>query len=73
MDITKTVARLRLVYHLNAIDFCNVANQLHLLSDEKAELKNKNHFKECLDCYNRLGYKLPEVLKNFMNESKGES
>ena len=69
MDITKAVAKLRLGYHLNMIDLCNVANQLHLLSDEKADLANKNHFKECLDCYDRLGYKLPKVFKDFKNES----
>ena len=39
MDITKKVAELRLGYHLNMIDFCNVANQLHLLSDEKSRSK----------------------------------
>lgn len=68
MDITKTVAKLRLGYHLNMIDFCNVANQLHLLSDEKADLKNKNHLKVCLDCYERLGCNLPKEFKDFKNE-----
>ena len=68
MDITKTVAKLRLEYHLNMIDFCNVANQLHLLSDEKADLKIKNHLKECLDCYERLGYNLPKEFRDFKNE-----
>ncbi len=65
MDITKVVAKLRLSYHLNMIDFCNVANQLHLLSDKKADVKNKNHLKECIDCYVRLGYKIPENFKDF--------
>ena len=68
MDIIKAVAKLRLVYHLNMLDFCNVANQLHLLSDEKADLKNKHHFKECLDCYDRLGYELPKIFIDFMND-----
>ena len=68
MDITKKVAELRLGYHLNMIDFCNVANQLHLLNDEKADRKNKNHLKECLDCYERLGYNLPKEFKDFKNE-----
>ena len=68
MDVTKAVAKLRLVYHLNMIDFCNVANQLHLLSDEKADLANKNHCKQCFDCYNRLGYKLPKEVMDFVNE-----
>lgn len=68
MDITKVVAKLRLSYHLNMIDFCNVANQLHLLSDEKTELKNKNHLKECVDCYGRLGYNLPKCFRDFAKE-----
>ena len=68
MDITKVVAKLRLSYHLNMIDFCNIANQLHLLSDEKAELKNKNHLKKCVDCYGRLGYNLPKSFRDFAKE-----
>lgn len=68
MDITKVVAKLRLSYHLNMIDFCNVANQLHLLSDEKTELKNKNYLKECVDCYGRLGYNLPKSFRDFAKE-----
>ena len=68
MDVTKIVAKMRLVYHSNAIDFVNVANQLHLLKDEKANLKNKNHLKECLDCYDRLGYKLPKEFIQFKND-----
>lgn len=68
MNIVKTVAKLRLGYHLNMIDICNVANQLHLLSDEKADLKNKNHLKECFDCYERLGVKLPKEIIDFKNE-----
>ena len=68
MDITKMVAKLRLGYYLNMIDFCNVANQLHLLSNEKADLKNKNNLKGCLDCYERLGYNLPKEFKDFKNE-----
>lgn len=67
MDITKVVAKLRLNYHLNMIDICNVANQLHLLSDKKAELKNKNHLKACFDCYERLGIKLPKEFIDFKN------
>lgn len=68
MDITKKVAELRLNFNLNMIDICNVANQLHLLSDEKTNLKNKNHLKACLDCYERLGYNLPQAFVDFKNE-----
>lgn len=68
MDITKAVAKIRLGYHLNMIDVCNVANQLHLMSDEKADLANKNHLKNCFDCYHRLGVKLPKEVIDFMRE-----
>ena len=68
MDIPKAVAKLRLSYHLNMIDFYNVANQLHLVGDDEADLKNKNHLKKCFDCYERLGYDLPKEVKDFKNE-----
>ena len=67
MNIVKTVAKLRLSYHLNMIDICNVANQLHLMSDTKADNSNKRHLKECIDCYERLGYKLPDEFIEFKN------
>ena len=56
MDITKTVAKMRLHYHLNMLDVCNVANQLGILKDDKAVLLMKNHTMQSLDCYERLGY-----------------
>lgn len=62
-DITKKVAKIRLWYHLNALDVCNILNQLKILDDEKAELKAKNHVMESLDCYERLGYDLSELKK----------
>lgn len=68
MDVTKAVAKLRLSYHLNMIDFCNVANQLNLMSDAKADQANKTHLKKCIDCYVRLGYKLPKEFTDFANE-----
>lgn len=70
MDITKKVAKLRLGYHLNMINVCNVANQLHLMSDEKADRRNINHAKECFDCYERLGYKLPKEIVDFKNDRR---
>ena len=38
------------------LDVCNVANQLGILKDDKAELLMKNHTMQSLDCYERLGY-----------------
>lgn len=69
MDITKKVAELRLGYHLNMIDVYNVMYQLHLISGVKADQRNKAHLKECLDCYERLGYNFPKEIKDFKEES----
>ena len=43
MNMSDKIARLRLHYHATACDLNNVLNQLHILSDEKAEQKNCNH------------------------------
>lgn len=56
MDICKKVAKMRLYYHMNMLDVNNVLNQLKLRSDNKAEECAKNHFMNCVDCLNRLGY-----------------
>ena len=42
-SLPETVAIARFKYHANMLDIVNVANQLHILSDEKAEQMNKNH------------------------------
>jgi hypothetical protein len=65
MDIAKIVARIRLVYHSNMLSVVNAANQMHLLSDDNADMKNINHLKECFDCLERLDYKLPKECKDF--------
>lgn len=69
MSITKKVARFRLWYHLNMIDIYNIRYQLHLISGDKADVLNKKHLKQCFDCYERLGYKLPDIVKQFKEES----
>ena len=43
MDIAERVALARFWYHANMTSVVNVANQLHILSDERAEEMNKNH------------------------------
>lgn len=43
MDICRLVAKVRFNYHANACSVVNVLNQLGLMSDEKAEARNKNH------------------------------
>lgn len=60
-DITKTVAKLRFIYHTNMLDVCNIANQLGLLSDEKAEYKMKNHTMQSFECLERLGYNISKI------------
>ena len=56
MNITKRIAKIRFNYHMNMIDFCNAANKLHLLSDEKTDQNNMKHFNKCLVCCEKLGY-----------------
>ena len=43
MDIAERIAVMRFWYHANMTSIVNVANQLHILSDNKAEEMNKNH------------------------------
>ncbi|HOA80596.1 MAG TPA: hypothetical protein PKK61_05980 [Defluviitaleaceae bacterium] len=64
MDITKVVAKMRFKYHTNMLDVCNVANQIGLLKDKKAEEKMKNHTMQSLDCLERLGYDV----KGYINQ-----
>lgn len=42
-SLPERIAIMRFKWHANMIDIVNVANQLHLLSDDKAERFNRNH------------------------------
>ena len=55
-DKTKTVAKWRFNYHINMLDICNVANQIGLLNNEKAEIIMKHHCMQTFDCLERLGF-----------------
>lgn len=55
MNISKRVAIIRFKYHANMLDLCNAANQLKLLSNERAERACKHHTMEALECAGRLG------------------
>lgn len=56
MDITKRVAKMRLNHHANMVSLNNVLNQLHIISDETAEQRNKDHVMIILtDIAPRLG------------------
>ena len=68
MSISSIVANIRLKYHLNMIELVNSANQLHLISDDKADNANKLHFKNCIDCYDRMGYILPKEFMDFARD-----
>lgn len=68
MDITKAAAKIRLVYYLNMLDVVNVAYQIKLINGDKADMLNKSHLKECIDCYERLGVKFPKAFIDFKNE-----
>ena len=46
---------MRLNYHANMLDVCNVLNQLGILKDEKAEEVMKNHVIKCFDAMEHMG------------------
>jgi hypothetical protein len=50
------------------LDVVNVADQLKLIGNDRADMLNKNHLKECIDCYERLGVKFPKAFIDFKNE-----
>ena len=68
MDITKSVAKMRsgsisaestlLGFHMNMCDVYNVANQLKIISDEKADTLQRRNLVDIFDCMERLGYKI---------------
>lgn len=71
MNLPKIIAKARLNYYLNLLDVCNCMYQLKMISDEKADEWNKKNLFEIVDCYTRLGVKLPKECVNFYNERKG--
>lgn len=63
MDLAKKVAMMRFKFHANMTSIVNAANQLHILTDDKANEMNKHHVMECLDALERLGYDLSNLKK----------
>ncbi len=64
MNIPKIVAKMRFCYHANLLDVNNVLNQLHLLSDEKAERNNKKHTMTIvMDILPQLGYDISKLFE----------
>lgn len=65
MDITKRVATMRLNFHANTVSLNNVLNQFHIISNETAEKRNKNHVMTILtDIMPRLGKDVDGFFKN---------
>ena len=69
MDITKSVAKIRLGFHMNMCDVYNVANQLKIISDDKADTLQQRNFVDICDCLRRLGYK---NVPNMKKREKGQ-
>ena len=64
MDITKSVAKMRFGFHMNMCDVYNVANQLKIISDEKADTLQQRNLVDICDCLEILGYKnVPKMKK----------
>ena len=55
MSMVTRVAKMRLIFHTNMLDVCNVANQLGILKDDKAEEIMKNHTMKCFDAMEHMG------------------
>lgn len=49
MGLSTTVAKMRLVYHAEAIEINNVLNQLHIRNDDVAEECAKKHTMEIVN------------------------
>lgn len=65
LDIATRVAKMRLNYHANAVSLNNALNQLHIISDDTAEQRNRNHVMIILtDITPRLGKDVEKVFKN---------
>ena len=69
MSIVTKVAKMRLFFHANMLDICNVANQLGILKDDKAEEVMKGHTMKCFDAMEHMGLNV----KKYLEESKKES
>lgn len=64
MSIVEKVAKMRLHYHATMLDVYNVANQLGVLSNEKAEKIMKKHTFQCFDAMEHMGIKVYKHLNS---------
>lgn len=63
MSIVTKVAKVILFFHANMLDICNVANQLGILKDDKAEEVMKGHAMECVDAMEHMGLNVKKYLE----------
>jgi len=73
--LANLVSKGREIYHLNAIEVVNAANQLHIIPDDKANEMNKNHVMTLLtDIYPRLkGKEWEKAFQEQLKKNKEES
>ena len=63
-NLPKTVAKIRLKYHMEMLDVNNILNQLGIMSDEKCEERQKYHTMTIFgDIFPRLGWDVSELKK----------
>ena len=69
MDISITVTKVRFWYHANLLSINNALNQMHILSNKKAEQNNKKHAMIIFnDIFPRLGITDEEIATYFVKE-----
>ena len=64
MSIVTKVAKMRLLFHANMLDVCNVANQLGILKDSKAEVVMKGHTMKCFDAMEHMGLDIKKFMES---------
>ena len=69
MSIVTKVAKMRLMFHANMLDLCNVANQLGILKNKQAEKIMKSHTMKCFDAMEHMGLDPYGKLKRSTKES----
>ena len=73
-SLPERIAIMRFKWHANMIDVVNVANQLHLLSDNKAEQLNKNHVMVMVtDIIPRISKEYLQEMSDKVRKERGES
>lgn len=69
MNIVTKVAKIEIKFHATMLDVYNIANQLGILKDEKAEEIMKKHTMKCFDAMEHMGLDPFSKLKDYDKES----